>query len=144
MFSRPRRLPADKLKAVKAESIQMLQLGIICPSSNPWASPLYMVPKRCGYWCPTGDYRRLNAITVPDRCPIPHIRLRFLCMIVRPLLVKAIPVNQIPVNQIPVHQIPVNPADKPKTAVTTPFGEFEFLTMLFGLRNATSNASWTK
>ena len=43
--SRPRRLQPARLNAAKAEFQHMLDLGIIRPSSSPWASPLHMVPK---------------------------------------------------------------------------------------------------
>ncbi|CAH8630690.1 unnamed protein product [Dicrocoelium dendriticum] len=46
--TRPRHLAPDKLKVAKPEFEQMLEICIIRPSENQWASPLHMVPKKTG------------------------------------------------------------------------------------------------
>jgi len=107
----------------------MLRNGTARRSDSPWASPLHLVPKKEDGWRPCGDYRALNARTVPDQYPVRHIadfahHLDGRNVFFTIDLVKA------------YHQIPVHSDDIAKTAIITPFGLFKFPYMPFGLRNA--------
>ncbi|CAA9997552.1 unnamed protein product [Nesidiocoris tenuis] len=127
--AKPRRLSPEKMAQARLDFQQMIDMGICRPSKSDWASPLHLVPKKDGSWRPCGDFRTLNSRTVPDKYPIPHVQdfnsqLFGKTVFSKVDLVKA------------YYHIPVHPNDVHKTAVTTPFGLFEFVRLPFGLKNA--------
>lgn len=132
VFARARRLSPEKLAAAKEAFNEMIAQEIIRPSKSAWASPIHLVPKgppETATWRICGDYRQLNAITKPDRYPVPHCQDFHFKLHGKKIFSKVD-------LQKAFHQIPVHPDDIEKTAVITPFGLYEYPKMSFGLRNA--------
>ena len=72
------------------------------------------------------DYRRLNNVTVPDRYPLPHTA-DFTSQIAGSTVFSRLDLQK------GYNQIPRASEDVPKTAISTPFGMFQFLRLSFGL-----------
>lgn len=52
-----------------------MEMSIVRPSSSQWASPLHIVPKPSnGEWCPCGDYRWLNQVSIPNQYAVLHLQ----------------------------------------------------------------------
>ena len=90
--------------------------------------PLVQFPKN-NIWRLETIFHGLNKVIVPDRYPVPHLQ-DFTTTLQGATIFSHIDLVHA------YHQIPVAPEDVLKTAITTPFGLFEFLRMPFGLRNA--------
>lgn len=77
------------------------------------------------------DYRKVNAMSVDDKFPIPNIDG------ILDKLGKAQYFSTLD-HAKGFHQINVKKEDQCKTAFSTPFGHYEYVRMPFGLKNAPS------
>ncbi|WVZ58130.1 hypothetical protein U9M48_008434 [Paspalum notatum var. saurae] len=127
---RPYRMAPDELKELKTQLQEQLDKVFIRPSSSPWGCPALFVEKKDqGGKRLCVDYRPLNAVTVKNKYPLPHIDILF------DQLGEATVFSKIDLRS-GYHQIKVREEDIPKTAFSTRYGLYEYLVMSFGLANA--------
>ena len=67
------RIPPPQLDEVHAHLKMMLDAGVIWPSNSPWCNVVVLVRKKDGSLHFYIDFRKLNALTVKDSRPLPHI-----------------------------------------------------------------------
>ncbi|WVZ97215.1 hypothetical protein U9M48_042765 [Paspalum notatum var. saurae] len=110
----------DELKELKTQLQEQLDKGFIRPSSSPWGCPALFVEKKDqGGKRLCVDYRPLNAVTIKNKYPPPHIDILF---------------DQLAGARDTIDKN--REEDIPKTAFSTRYGLYEYLVMSFGLTNA--------
>jgi hypothetical protein len=68
-----RRYNPAELGEITSQIDNMLQQGIISPSTSPYESPILMIKKKTGGWRMCLDYRALNSITKKNAALLPRI-----------------------------------------------------------------------
>ena len=125
----PRRIPFSLRGKVTQLIDEMLDQGVVVPSSSPWASPIVLVAKKDGSMRFCVDYRKLNAITKLDVYPLPRIDDSL------DLLANTKYLTSLDLAS-GYWQVGMEPASQEKTAFITYSGLYEFTVMPFGLCNA--------
>ncbi|GBG61468.1 hypothetical protein CBR_g21812 [Chara braunii] len=123
------RMSEEELEVLRAQLDDLLVKGWIRPSSSPYGAPVLFVRKKNKDLRLCIDYRKLNAQTVKNAGPLPHIddlleRLGGTKYFFKLDLKSG------------YHQISIQPNDRYKTAFKTRYGHFEWVVMHFGLTTA--------
>ena len=122
-------LPHSKVETVKSEVESMLKMGVIEPATSPYNAPVVLVQKKDGTVRFCIDYRKINQATKFDAEPLPDIDHLFTKLSGKKYFTKIDLAKGF-------WQIPVKEEDKQKTAFNTPSGQFQWVKMPFGLKNA--------
>ena len=125
----PRRIPPHLRDELRSQLDDLAQQGILEEADGTWASPVMLTRKKNSKWRLVVDLRRVNAITNLPAYPIPRIDdasetlagSSYFCV--------------LDMNSA-YHQISIDPTDRVKTTITTPFGNWQYRRMCFGLASA--------
>ena len=123
-------IPPPQLDEVHAHLKMMLDAAVIQPSNSPWCNAVVLVRKKDGSLHFCIDFRKLNALTVKDSHPLPHI-----CETLESLA-GAAHYSTFNMNS-GLWQVPMDEESKQYTAFTLgSMGLYECESMPFGLCNA--------
>ena len=130
----PIALPMYRMAPVERDELQrqlaeLMKLGFIRRSMSPWAAPALFAKKKDGTLRLCIDYRKLNAVTVKNKYPMPRIDDLF------DQLKGACCFSKIDL-RTGYHQLLIREEDIPKTAFRAAGALYEFVVMPFGLTNA--------
>ena len=131
IYLKPSRFPEPVAGDIVARCEELQLLDIIEPSASAWSSPVVPVRKKDGTMRLCVDYRRLNAVTKPDRYPLPNLNDSVYSLYGKQYF------TSLDVTRGFYH-IPIEPGSREVTAFSTPSGHWQFKRMPFGLRNAPS------
>ena len=124
------RIPPSQLDEVREHLKLMLDAGVVRPSNSLWCNAVVLVRKKDGSLWFCIDFRRLNALTIKDSHPLPHI-----CETLESLA-GAAHYSTFDLNS-GFWKVPMDEASKQYTAFTLgSMGLYECESMPFGLCNA--------
>lgn len=130
-YSGPRRLSYLEKEQVRKILDGLLAQKIIRPSHSEFSSPIVLARKKDGSVRMCVDYREVNKVTVRDNYPLPliedqidmlHGKRFFTCLDLKDGF----------------HHVRMSEESIKYTSFVTPLGQFEYLRMPFGLKNAPS------
>lgn len=122
------RCPQVKREAMRKEVKYLLENGLAKPSRNPWSSPCLLAPKSDGTPRFCTDFRKVNAVTVPDSFPLP--RMDDCIDEIGP----AIHITKLDMLK-GYWQVPLTPRALEISAFVTPDHFMQYTVMAFGMRN---------
>ena len=102
---------------------------LIWRSWSSWSAPIIDVPRGDGWKCLVIDYHALNKVTWKFIWPMLKVEVNF------SQLNETKYFSMLDL-QAGYHHIPLDELSIPKTAFTSPFGKYEYITVTFGLMQA--------